>query len=234
MKGKLYLIPTPLAPESIDKSIPQFNSQLISSLKYFVVENLRTARRFLKQIDKSININELIINELNEHTPFEQLPGLLSSMLDGNDTGLLSEAGLPCVADPGSQLVGLAHEAGIEVVPLAGPTSILMALMASGFNGQNFTFHGYLPVDKKALAAKIKSMEMTAFKLDQTQIFMEAPYRNNQMLDTLFNCCSGDTRLCIAVDISGENEHISTRSLAGWKKQKPDIHKRPAIFLISK
>jgi 16S rRNA (cytidine1402-2'-O)-methyltransferase len=230
MKGKLLLLPTGLNENVF--CIPQHNTKLIRNLKYFIVEELRTARRFLKKIDNEICIDELEFFILNEHTDISMISQYLKMAQDGHDIGLLSEAGTPCVADPGSEIVRIAHEYGIQVVPLSGPSSIIMALMSSGFNGQNFTFHGYLPVDKTLCLKKIKDIETSAYRNDQTQIFIETPYRNNQLLDNILTICRAETRLCIAVDLTSENEKIISKSVKEWRLLKADFHKRPAVFLL--
>jgi 16S rRNA (cytidine1402-2'-O)-methyltransferase len=233
MKGTLYLIPSTLGDAPPQESIPAGNLQVIEKLRYFIVEDVRTARRFLKKALPSINIDGLIFQVLNEHTPVPEIAALLEPLLAGNDTGLLSEAGLPCVADPGALLVGHAHESGIRIVPLTGPSSIFLALMASGFNGQNFAFSGYLPIDKRERAAKIRELESMAYQSDQAQIFIETPYRNQQMMEALLETCHAQTRICLAVNLTMPDEVILSRTAEQWKKLKwPDIHKKPAVFLI--
>lgn len=230
MKGKLFLIPTGL--DDGITHIPHINFEIIKNLKFFIVEELRTARRFLKKIDSNINIDSLEFFLLNEHTDKSIISKYLESTETGFDIGLLSEAGTPCIADPGAEIVKIAHYKGVRVIPLSGPSSIIMALMASGFNGQNFAFNGYLPVDKIKCARKIKEMETLMFKNDQTQIFIETPYRNNQLLETFINTCNGDTKLCIAVDLTTENETVVCKDIKEWKKKSKDINKRPTVFLI--
>jgi 16S rRNA (cytidine1402-2'-O)-methyltransferase len=233
MKGKLYLIPSSLGDEVSSASLPEINFRVIENLHHFVVEDARTARRFLKKVLPGIKIDELSFQILDEHTPPEEVSVLLTPVLDGADMGLLSEAGLPCVADPGALLVGYAHENGIKIVPLTGPSSIFLALMASGFNGQNFAFSGYLPIDKKERAAKIRELESSAYQQDQTQIFIETPYRNQQMMEALVETCRAQTRISLAVNLTSPDEIIITRTVEHWKRMKwPEIQKKPAVFLL--
>ena len=233
MKGKLYLIPTFLGSENYNQIFPSLNREIIKELKVFIVEEERTARRFLKKIDSSITIDDLKFFVLNEHSkPFEISPYLDSCA--NESIGLLSEAGTPCVADPGAAIVKLAHTKGIEVIPLIGPSSILLALMASGLNGQSFAFNGYLPIQKNDRARMIKLLEKRSATENQTQLFIETPYRNLQLFDEFLTHCDAETKLCIACDITSENQFIKTFSIKEWKTKKPDIHKRPAIFLILK
>ena len=233
-KGKLYLVPTPIGGSDLEMSVPSGIRPVISGLSHFIVEEIRTARRFLKQVDKTIDIDKLTFYVLNEHTRQEEAAEFLAPLLNGHDTVLVSEAGSPCVADPGSMVVREAHAAGIEVIPVAGPSSILLALMASGFNGQHFIFHGYLPLDKKQRSTKIREMENDATRYDQTQIFMETPYRNDQLLHSILQACRGETRLCIAASLMDQGQFIKTSSIAEWKEGIPSINKKPAIFLIGK
>jgi 16S rRNA (cytidine1402-2'-O)-methyltransferase len=233
MKGTLYLIPSTLGDVPSSGSLPEINLRVIETLHHFVVEDVRTARRFLKKILPAINIDELSFQILDEHTPVQEVAAMLSPVLEGHDMGLLSEAGLPCVADPGALLVSHAHENGVRIVPLTGPSSIFLALMASGFNGQNFAFSGYLPIDKKERAAKIRELESSAWQQDQTRIFIETPYRNQQMMEALVETCRPQTRICLAVNLTLPDEFIITRTAEQWKRLKwPDIQKKPAVFLL--
>jgi 16S rRNA (cytidine1402-2'-O)-methyltransferase len=233
MKGALYLLPSTLGEDSPVSIIPAGNIDIIGKLNQFIVEDVRTARRFLKKISPGINIDSLTFHILDEHTRPEEIPPLLDPLLDGMDMGLLSEAGLPCVADPGALLAGLAHDNGIKVVPLSGPSSIFLALMASGFNGQNFAFTGYLPIDKKERITKIKELESLVYQNDQTQVFIETPYRNKPLMEALLETCHPQSRICIAVDLTLPGEFVLTRTVREWKRTKsPDIHKRPAVFLL--
>jgi 16S rRNA (cytidine1402-2'-O)-methyltransferase len=233
-KGKLYLIPTLLGDTSPREVLPAGLGDILARIIHFVVEDLRSARRFLKKIDRDANIDNMHFFLLNEHSSPEEAEEILEVLRQGHDAGLLSEAGLPCIADPGSGLVSMAHAQGIRVIPLSGPSSITLALMASGFNGQNFAFRGYLPVDTKMRAAAIRKMEQSAYREDQTQIFIETPYRNMQIFNALIVNCLPETRLCIAANLSCENEMISTRSIRKWKENPPMLNKQPAVFLIYK
>jgi len=230
--ANLYLIPTPLGETNVEKVLPAEILQVVSELRYFVVENTRTARRHLKKMVPEIVIDDLDFKELNEHTQMRELELLLEPLKQGFDLGLLSEAGCPGVADPGADLVKLAHEKGIRVIPLVGPSSILLSLMASGLNGQNFAFIGYLPVKPVERIPAIREIERNSSRDGQTQIFIEAPYRNTRLLDDLLSVCNSQTKLCIAVDLTMESEFVVTKTIANWKRAIPEISKRPAIFLL--
>jgi 16S rRNA (cytidine1402-2'-O)-methyltransferase len=230
----LYLIPTSLGETRLENILPQYNFQIIAELRFFVVENVRTARRFLKEVNRDINIDELTFFTLNEHTAESEKAAMLKPLLDGNDMGIISEAGCPAIADPGAEIVALAQKANIKIVPLVGPSSIFLALMASGFNGQNFAFSGYLPIDAKERTKKLKTLENRAYNENQSQIFIETPYRNNKMLSDIVTSCNSETKLCIAADITLETEFIKTKKVAEWKRALPDLNKRPCIFIIYK
>lgn len=230
--GTLYLIPTPLGETSLETITPKYNSQIIDLIEYFIAENAKTARAFLKLAGISKPLQSLHISELNEHTPITALKELLVPLLAGHDVGLVSEAGCPAVADPGANLVRLAHEHQIKVVPLVGPSSILLALMASGLNGQRFCFQGYLPANKVERITTLKQLETESAKLKQTQIFIETPYRNHAMLEDILAACKPTTLLCVACDLTTASETILTQSVAQWRKSIPDLNKRPAIFLM--
>ncbi len=232
MKGNLFLVPNTLGNPLIEKTVPPGNIEKVKEIQVFIVENLRNARRYLKLLDKQIDIDQLIFHELNEHTYPEEIPGFLEPAMKGSDIAIISEAGVPGVADPGAAVVQLAHQKGIRVVPLTGPSSILLSLMASGLNGQHFTFLGYLPVKRPERIRKIREIENEVFRRGETQIFMEAPYRNDALLEDILETCDPDTRLCIAADITLESEFIFTKRIREWKKQKPALHKRPVIFLL--
>lgn len=232
MKGNLYLIPNTLGESPIERNLPHDTIEIIRSIKYFVVENIRSARRFLKKVDKQIEIDDLVFFELDKHTNPNDIPGFLKPVYEGKHLGLLSEAGCPGVADPGAEVVKLAHEKNLHVIPLVGPSSILLSLMASGLNGQSFAFNGYLPLKKGELGKYIKHLEERSIRGKQTQIFIETPYRNMKMLQELISACRPQTRLCIACDITLETEFIQTKTIAQWKGKIPAINKRPAIFLI--
>ncbi len=233
-KGTLYLIPVGLGGDNPHNQLPSFNASIIDTLDEFVVENIRSARRFLRSTGFERDFESVTFHVLDKHTREMEIPGFLNGLKEGRNLGLLSEAGNPCIADPGNKVVKLAHENNIRVVPLVGPSSILLALIASGFNGQNFVFHGYLPVDKKARQHKVRELQDNALKHDQTQIFMETPYRNNALLTDLLGSCQDSMLLCIAAEISMPGEFIKTRSIAEWKKQTPDLHKKPGVFLLYK
>jgi len=232
--GNLVLIPTLLGDSSIDAVMPANLRNVIKGIRHFIVEDLRTARRFLKKVDRDIDIDSLVFFELNKHTPEADIRPMIRPMRGGHHTGLMSEAGTPCVADPGSLIVSLAHDSDIKVIPLSGPSSITLALMASGFNGQNFVFHGYLPIDSKKRQSALKRIEQDAYRHDQTQIFIETPYRNMQMLESILKTCLPGTRLCIAANLTTSQEMILTLPVSRWKKEPPAIHKQPAVFLIYK
>ena len=231
-KGKLYLIPTPLG-ENATHTIPPYVIEKLHELDYFIAERAKTARAFIKTTEPKKAFSELTFFELNKRTTPEERQTFLQPAEQGNDMGLLSEAGCPGVADPGAEVVKMAHEKGIEVVPFVGPSSILMALMASGMNGQSFCFQGYLPAKKPELAKELVKLEQLSRKLRQTQIFIETPYRNIGMMEEAFRVLSPETRLCVAADISLDTEFILTKKIKDWRKTKlPNLHKRPAIFLI--
>lgn len=230
--GILYLIPTPLGENDIAWVIPAAVRQCIAGLGHYVVEHPKTARQFLKQVGCALPLQEIKMQVLDEHTQPGEFASLLAPLLAGNDMGLLSEAGCPAVADPGAGLVRLAHRQNIRVVPLVGPSSILLALMASGLNGQRFVFHGYLPVENEQRVRKIVELEKESTARDQTQIFIETPYRNQKLLESLIQTCRDSTELCIACDLTLASEQIATRTVKEWKRGLPDVNKKPAIFLL--
>lgn len=232
MKGTLYLIPNSLGTDDPGIFLPPSVRNLIPELRYFIVENRRNARRYLKRVDRSVDIDRLTFFELNKHTPPREIPSFLHPLHEGHSVGMISEAGLPGVADPGAQVVRLAHEAFVPVKPLTGPSSLMLALMASGMNGQSFRFTGYLPVKRAERVKAIKELEQRARKQDETQIFIETPYRNEALLEDILACCHGTTHLCIAVDLTLEGEMVKSETVGEWKKKKPALHKRPAVFLI--
>ena len=232
MKPTLFLIPVPIADIVPDKVLAAEIYSILKDLKYFVVENPKTAIKFLGKTRMNLDIDKMFFLTLDEHTRQDEIPGLLSPMQNGHNMGLMSDAGMPALADPGAGLVALAHNAGFRVVPLTGPSSITLALIASGMNGQNFAFNGYLPVKKDARISTIKKLEDRLYREKQTQIFMETPYRNMALLNDLLRYCKPATKLCIAADITGDNEIIITRTIREWGKNIPDIHKKPAIFII--
>lgn len=231
--GTLYLIPVTLGEDNITHVLPPDVVNVAQRLDNFVVESEKSARHFLSNIKTIRPVRELNLNLLNEHTEQKDVNALLAPLLAGKDVGLMSDAGCPGVADPGAKLVELAHQKGIRVIPFVGPSSILLSLMASGFNGQQFTFLGYLPVDKTQRNQKLKEIEKRSSTHKETQIFIETPYRNRHMLDAIMSVCQPNTKLCIACDISLTTELISSKTIALWKKSPPpDLHKRPTIFLL--
>ena len=229
--GNLFLLPSDLGDAAV-AVIPGSSLAIAHRLTHFIAENPKSARAFLKRIDYPHALSSATINTLDKDTPVAAIAGLLQPMLDGSDAALVSEAGCPAVADPGALLVRAAHQAGIRVVPLVGPSAILLALMASGMNGQRFSFHGYLPVEAAARAAKIRELEQRSKREDATQIFIETPYRNDQLLEALLEHCTGNTLLCIAADLTQPAESVATRTVASWRKERPALNKRPAVFLL--
>ena len=235
LEAGLYLIPTQLSDVALDRVLPMHNIDVVREIRYFVVESLRSARRFLKKCDHNIDIDGLTMNELNEHTDLKDtaaLEAMLEPISRGEAVGVISDAGCPAVADPGADLVAIAQRRGYKVFPLVGPSSILMSLMASGFNGQRFAFEGYLPVDGHARQARLKEMTRRIERERQTQIFIEAPYRNNQLIADLASQLPASMRLCVASDITGENQSIVTRTIGQWRQAQYDYHKIPTIFLL--
>ena len=234
MPGRLILFPVPIGAEDVEASLPAYNLQLLNGCHTFIVEELRTARRFLKHVGYQQSIDETTFHILNEHTEPAEIGHYLDPIDKGEDVGLLSEAGLPCVADPGALVTRMAQSKCIEIVPLVGPSSLMLALMASGLNGQQFAFLGYLPVDRHQRAAAIRSIEQTAIRTGQTQIFIEAPYRNNQMLEALSDACHPETLICVACDLTLTSQTVRTLTVAQWRKQRQNInlHKRNTVFLV--
>lgn len=235
LEAGLYLIPTQLSDVPLERVLPAHNITVVRELRYFVVESLRSARRFLKKCDRDIDIDSLTFNELNEHSDLKDtaaIEALLGPIGRGEAVGVISDAGCPAVADPGADLVAIAQRKGYKVFPLVGPSSILMSLMASGFNGQSFAFLGYLPVDAQARQARLKEMTRRIEREHQTQIFIEAPYRNNQLIADLAAHLPTGMRLCVASDITGEGQSIVTRTIAQWRQARYDYHKVPTIFLL--
>ena len=231
--GTLYLIPVTLGDDMVQHVIPDYVLNVARKLETFVVESEKSARHFLSTIKTLKPVRELNLHLLNEHTDMKVLPDLLAPLVAGQNVGLMSDAGCPAVADPGAQLVQLAHKKGIRVVPLVGPSSILLSLMASGLNGQQFAFLGYLPVEKLQRNQKLKEIEKRSASHKETQLFIETPYRNQAMLDAILQTCHAQTQLCIACDVSLDSEMIVTKSIASWKSSAPiDIHKRPCLFLM--
>ncbi len=231
-RGSLYLIPTTLGAAPPEETISAGVLAVTRRLRYFLAENQRSARRYLKVAETEIPLDHLILYTLDKRTKIDELPQLIRPLLDGHDMGLISEAGMPGIADPGAEVVSLCHAEKIRVVPCAGPSSILLALIGSGFNGQRFSFHGYLPIDKSERAKKIKSLLHDARVGGGTQIFMETPFRNDQLMEDLLRTCPSETRIGVAADLTLPGEFIATKTAGEWKRDKPNLDKRPAIFLI--
>lgn len=232
MKGKLYLIPSPLGDNDPAEVIPAPTLALLQGIRRYVVEEVRTARRYLSRAGLKGHISELEFHELNEHTTPEEVEALASLFDDGQDVGLISEAGLPAVADPGAALVALCHRHGIEVVPLVGPSSLMLALMGSGLNGQSFAFVGYIPAKTEERRSALKNLERRSSAAHQTQILIETPYRNDSLLADMLQCLSGSVRLCIAANLTCPDAFIRTRTVAEWKQHPVTIGKRPCVFLL--
>nr|WP_322623907.1 SAM-dependent methyltransferase [uncultured Flavobacterium sp.] len=231
--GKLYLLPVPLGEDADPKNVlPETVARSIEFIDHYIVENEKTARRFIKAILPTKKQPDLKLSVLNKRTETSEHAGFLQPCMEGKNVGLMSEAGCPGVADPGAAIVKLAHEKGIQVVPLVGPSSILLAMMGSGMNGQSFAFNGYLPIDKGDKKTALKYFERTSEERGQSQLFIETPYRNNKLLEDLLQLLQPNTHLCIAADITLDTEFIKTKTVAQWKKDKPDLHNRPAIFII--
>lgn len=230
----LYIIPSPLGESDLNRIFPAFNLEIINSIDHYIVEEARTARRLLRKMNINKPIDQLTFSLLNEHTKNVDYKEYLRPCLEGKHVGLLSEAGTPCIADPGNKLVAKAHQLKIEVCPLIGPNSILLALMASGFNGQQFSFNGYLPIEQTKREIELRFFESLLKKNGQTQIFIETPYRNNHLLESILNVCDPATYLCVAVDLTTENEKIISQSISKWRKSKIDLHKKPVVFLLGR
>ncbi|WP_270088834.1 SAM-dependent methyltransferase [Sphingobacterium sp. SYP-B4668] len=232
-KGTLYLLPVPLSDDAARASYTPYLQETINLITEYIVENEKTARKFLKQAGLTTPQSQLIVHDYGKHKRDKRNLGeFFAGLLSGKDVGLMSEAGCPGIADPGADIVAEAHRLGVKVVPLVGPSSILLALMASGFSGQKFAFQGYLPIDKADRSKKIKELENQAYKEKQTQIFIETPFRNNQLFAELLKVCKDQTKICVASSLTAEEEFIATLSVAQWKKRKDDFHKKPAIFLL--
>ncbi len=230
----LYLIPVTLGETPHERVLPAYNREVIAGIRHFIVENVRTARRFLKRCDPATDIDALTFYTLDRHTPVEDIAGYLAPLAAGESVGIISEAGCPAIADPGADVVAIAQRKGFRVVPLVGPSSILLSLMASGFNGQSFAFHGYLPIESADRAKTMKRLEQRIYSDNETQIFIETPYRNTKMVEDCIKYCRPQTRLCIALGITCEEESIRTLTLAEWSRRKPQLPKVPCIFLLYK
>jgi 16S rRNA (cytidine1402-2'-O)-methyltransferase len=232
--GKLYLIPTTMGDCDPMDVLPQTIKRSIDLIDYYIVENDKTARKSIKEVSPEKKQAELKLFVLNKHTEIKEHLDFIKPLLEGQNMGLMSEAGCPGVADPGAVIVKLAHEKGIQVVPLVGPSSILLAIMASGMNGQSFAFNGYIPIDASEKKTALKGLEKLSMDKNQSQIFIETPYRNNKMLEDILNALHPETHLCVATDITLPTEYIKTMRVVNWKKAKVDLHNRPTIFIIHK
>lgn len=228
----LYLIPVTLGETPIEQVLPAYNKEVILTLRHFIVEDVRSARRFLKRVEKEIDIDALTFYPLNKHTSPEAISGYLKPLEQGESMGVISEAGCPAVADPGADVVAMAQRKGLEVVPLVGPSSIILSVMASGFNGQSFAFNGYLPIEADQRARKLKALEQRATTEHQTQLFIETPYRNNKMVEEILRTCRPQTKLCIAANLTCPDAYVHTHSVKDWVGKVPDLSKMPCIFLI--
>lgn len=231
-QGKLYLIPNVLAENTAQQIISPQVKEVIKNTQHFLVEDLRTARRYISSLKLGLTIEELKLEILDKKTKELQIKDLMKPVFQGKDIGVISEAGCPGIADPGALAVAFAHQKGIQVVPLSGPSSMFLALMGSGFNGQSFAFVGYIPIDKKARVEAIKELERDSIKHHRTQIFMETPFRNNHLLEDLKNSLHPNTKLCIAKNLTAKDEWIQSKTIAEWKKTKVDLHKVPTVFLL--
>ncbi len=234
METALYLLPVTLGDTPVEQVLPAYNKEIILGIKHFIVEDVRSARRFLKKVEASINIDELTFYPLNKHTSPDDLSGYLKPLQEGHSMGVISEAGCPAVADPGADVVAMAQRKNLKVVPLVGPSSIILSVMGSGFNGQSFAFHGYLPIETADRIKRLKELEGRIYSENQTQLFIETPYRNNKMMEDIVKTCRPQTKLCIAANITCEGEYIHTKTIREWKGHLPDLTKVPCIFLIYK
>ena len=234
METALYLIPVTLGDTPLTKVLPQYNIEIIKEIRYFIVEDLRSARRFLRQADSQFDIDGSTFFELNKHTSPDDISGYLAPLAQGHSMGVISEAGCPAVADPGADVVAIAQRKGLKVVPLVGPSSIILSVMASGFNGQSFAFHGYLPIKPDERARKIKQLEQRVYAEEQTQLFIETPYRNGKMIEDIIKNCRPQTKLCIAANLTCPDEFVRTRTVKDWRGKVPELSKIPCIFLLYK
>lgn len=234
MDAALYLLPVTLGETPLANVLPQYNFEVIAGIRHFIVEDLRSARRFLRKADPQFDIDGSQFYELNKHTSPKDVAGYLKPLCDGKPVGVISEAGCPAVADPGADVVAIAQRKGLKVVPLVGPSSIILSVMASGFNGQSFAFNGYLPIKPDERSRCLRRLEQKVYSEDQTQLFIETPYRNGKMVEDIIAACRPQTKLCIAANITCEGEYICTRTVKEWKGKVPDLSKIPCIFLIYK
>lgn len=234
MEIALYLLPVTLGDTLLENVLPPYNKEVIHNIRHFIVEDVRSARRFLKKVDREIDIDALSFYPLNKHTSPEEISGYLKPLDEGFSMGVISEAGCPAVADPGADVVAIAQRKNLRVVPLVGPSSIILSVMASGFNGQSFAFHGYLPIEQEERIKKLKALEQRVYSEHQTQLFIETPYRNNKMVEDILQACRPQTKLCIAADITCADEYIRTKTLKEWQGKIPNLSKIPCIFLLYK
>lgn len=234
METALYLLPVTLGDTPLNKVLPEYNSEIVAGIRHFIVEDIRSARRFLRKVDPQFDIDGSVFYELNKHTSPEAVTSYLKPLQDGKPMGVISEAGCPAVADPGADVVAIAQRKGLKVVPLVGPSSIILSVMASGFNGQSFAFNGYLPIKPDERAKKLRQIEQRIYNEEQTQLFIETPYRNGKMIEDIMATCRPQTKLCIAANITCEGEYVKTRTVKDWKGKVPDLSKIPCIFLLFK
>ncbi|MBR2638028.1 MAG: SAM-dependent methyltransferase [Bacteroidaceae bacterium] len=234
METALYLLPVTLGDTPLCNVLPAYNSEIIAGIRHFIVENVRTARRFLRQVDPQFDIDGSQFYELNKHTSPQDIAGYLTPLLNGNPMGVISEAGCPAVADPGADVVAIAQRKGLKVVPLVGPSSIILSIMASGFNGQSFAFHGYLPIKPDERSRKLRMLEQRIYNEHQTQLFIETPYRNAKMIEDILKNCRPQTKLCIAANLTCSDEFVQARTVKEWKGKLPELSKIPCIFLLYK
>ena len=234
METALYLLPVTLGDTPIDKVLPQYNREIIGGIRHFIVEDLRSARRFLRAVDPQFDIDGSQFFELNKHTSPQDISGYLRPLCDGKSMGVISEAGCPAVADPGADVVAIAQRKGLKVVPLVGPSSIILSVMASGFNGQSFAFNGYLPIKPEERAKKLRQLEQRIYSEEQTQLFIETPYRNGKMIEDIIKNCRPTTKLCIAANLTCDDEYVRTKTVKDWRGKVPDLSKIPCIFLLYK
>jgi 16S rRNA (cytidine1402-2'-O)-methyltransferase len=234
METALYLLPVTLGDTPLRNVLPSYNSDVIGGIRHFIVENVRTARRFLRQVDPQFDIDGSCFYELNKHTSPQDISTFLQPLYDGKPMGVISEAGCPAVADPGADVVAIAQRKGIKVVPLVGPSSIILSVMASGFNGQSFAFHGYLPIKPDERTRKLRQLEQRIYNENETQLFIETPYRNGKMIEDILKTCRPQTKLCVAANLTCSDEFVQTRTIKEWRGKVPELSKIPCIFLLYK
>lgn len=230
----MYLLPVTLGDTPLRNVLPSYNSDVIGGIRHFIVENVRTARRFLRQVDPQFDIDGSCFYELNKHTSPQDISTFLQPLYDGKPMGVISEAGCPAVADPGADVVAIAQRKGIKVVPLVGPSSIILSVMASGFNGQSFAFHGYLPIKPDERTRKLRQLEQRIYNENETQLFIETPYRNGKMIEDILKTCRPQTKLCVAANLTCSDEFVQTRTIKEWRGKVPELSKIPCIFLLYK